>query len=105
DYYASSKIFIAPMQLGTGLQNKLLEAMAMKLPCITSDLANNALGAKNNHNILIGDSPEHYATHVIELLENIELYTKISNQGYQFVKQNYTWEGTTELLNQLITKE
>lgn len=105
DYYASSKIFIAPMQLGTGLQNKLLEAMAMKLPCITSDLANNALGAKNNFNILIGDSPEHYATHVIELLENIEFYTKISDQGHQFVKQNYTWEGATELLNQLITKE
>ncbi|OQX72163.1 MAG: hypothetical protein B6D61_14915, partial [Bacteroidetes bacterium 4484_249] len=34
--YAKSKIFIAPMQIGTGLQNKLLEAMAMKIPCITS---------------------------------------------------------------------
>lgn len=105
DYYASSKIFIAPMQLGTGLQNKLLEAMAMKLPCITSSLANNALGATHNKNILIGDYPEHYAQHVVDLLENKEFYNQISNNGHQFVTQNYTWEGTTSILNELITKE
>lgn len=105
EYYAMSKIFIAPMQLGTGLQNKLLEAMAMKLPCITSGLANNALGAEHNKNILIGDTPVHYAQHVVDLLENKELYSQISNNGHQFVKQNYTWEGTTAILNELITKE
>ena len=39
------------MQIGTGLQNKLLEAMAMRMPCVTSALANNAVGAEpNEHN-------------------------------------------------------
>ena len=45
DAYNESKVFLAPLQIGTGLQNKLLEAMAMKIPCITSSLANNAIGA------------------------------------------------------------
>jgi glycosyltransferase involved in cell wall biosynthesis len=52
--YASSRIFIAPMRIGTGLQNKLLEAMAMGIPCVTSPLANNALEAVPGTEILIG---------------------------------------------------
>jgi len=102
EYYASSKVFIAPMQIGTGLQNKLLEAMAMKLPCVTSKLANNALGAENNKNILIGEKPNEFAQHVIQLLENKELYQNISQKGYDFVTENYTWEGSTAILNNLI---
>jgi sugar transferase (PEP-CTERM/EpsH1 system associated) len=102
EYYSKSKVFIAPMQIGTGLQNKLLEAMAMKLPCITSQLANNALGAIHDKNIFIGEEPSEYANHVIQLLENNKVYSRISNEGYNFVKENYTWEGTTSLLENLI---
>ena len=101
-YYSKSKIFIAPMQIGTGLQNKLLEAMAMKIPCITSDLANNALGATHNKNILIGSDPEGYKKHIIKLINNVELQKEIGQQGYNFVKENYTWEETGSILENLI---
>jgi len=47
--YSSGKIFIAPMRIGTGLQNKLLEAMAMQIPCITTPLANDALQAEEGN--------------------------------------------------------
>jgi glycosyltransferase involved in cell wall biosynthesis len=60
--YARSRIFIAPMQIGTGLQNKLLEAMAMQLPCITSPLANAPLGAKNKQEILVGENANEVAS-------------------------------------------
>jgi len=102
DYYAKSKIFIAPMQIGTGLQNKLLEAMAMKLPCITSTLANNALGATHQKNILIGNNPAEYAQYVLSLLQDKELNYKLSEAGYHFVKEHYTWENSTKILEELI---
>jgi sugar transferase (PEP-CTERM/EpsH1 system associated) len=102
EYYSKSKIFIAPMQIGTGLQNKLLEAMAMKIPCITSELANNALGATHNKDILIGVSPNDYKKHIINLINNVELQKKIGQQGYNFVKENYTWEETGSILENLI---
>ena len=41
--YSDGKVFVAPMFIGSGLQNKLLEAMAMGIPCITTELANKAL--------------------------------------------------------------
>jgi len=104
DSYAGAKIFIAPMQIGTGLQNKLLEAMSMKIPSITTSLANDALQAVDGESILIGDNALELAQNILELLNDQELYTKIAENGYQFVKQNYSWEEATEKLNRIIHK-
>jgi len=100
--YAKSKIFIAPMQIGTGLQNKLLEAMAMKIPSITSPLANFALEAKDGEEILVGNSPAEYADLIIQLLEDSELNKTIANNGYLFVHKNYDWNAATKKLENLI---
>jgi sugar transferase (PEP-CTERM/EpsH1 system associated) len=96
--YASAKIFIAPMQIGTGLQNKLLEAMAMGLPCITSPLANNALGAKDGKEILIGNSPDKYASQINRLLTDNEFAGNIARNGRDFVLRTHNWQQTTDRL-------
>lgn len=101
--YAKANIFIAPMLIGTGLQNKLLEAMSMKIPCITSDLANKALEAKNGEEILVGSSPEQFAGHILDLLNDKQMADKIAENGYNFVHRNYNWEGATEKLEDLIS--
>lgn len=98
-YYAGARIFLAPLQLGTGLQNKLLEAMAMKLPCITSTLCNSALMANEGSEILIGDNPSQVAEQAIYLMEHKDQADLIGNNGFEFVKENYTWQGATEKLS------
>lgn len=103
--FAKSKILVAPMQISIGLQNKLLEAMAMQLPCITSTLANNALGAKPNEQILVADSPEQYARHIIDLLQNETKAKQIAMNGYQFVVNGFNWQSTTSILEKLISKK
>ena len=100
--YARAKIFIAPMQIGTGLQNKLLEAMAMQIPCITSPLANQALLAKDNEEILIAEKAETYARHILFLLDNPEKADKIAKAGYDYVLKNFSWEAETEKIEKLI---
>lgn len=89
--YAKAAIFVAPMFIGTGLQNKLLEAMAMGLPCITTSLANNALGGKNNENILLAEDIHSFVEKVILLKIKKNIFTQVSINGREFVKQNYTW--------------
>ena len=100
--YAKAKIFIAPMQIGTGLQNKLLEAMAMRIPSITSKLANDSLGAKSGKEILIGLSPDEYAAHIIDLLNNREKAEKLAENGYKYIINNYNWESATAKLENLM---
>jgi len=103
--YASARIFIAPMQIGTGLQNKLLEAMAMKVPCITSDLANQALKAKDNEEILVAQTPEEYAGCILRLLNDPVLANKIAINGYHYVLGNFSWEKETAKIDELIRKK
>jgi len=105
DSYSSALVFIAPMRIGTGLQNKLLEAMSMKLPSITTPLANDALQAKDGKEILIGADANELATHIIELLNNKKLYDTIAQSGYNFVHNNHSWEKATEKLNEIINNK
>jgi len=103
DAYSQSKIFIAPMQIGTGLQNKLLEAMAMKIPCITSDLANNALKAEVEKEILVSDKkdPQMFADSILRLLDDEKLKKNIAENAYKFVMKNYNWQSSVNILNGL----
>ena len=104
DAYSAARIFIAPMRIGTGLQNKLLEAMSMKIPSITTPLANDALQAKDGKEILIGSTPSELATQIINLLHDKKLYNVVAQKGYDFVHENYSWKNATEKLNELIKK-
>ena len=99
--YDSSEIFLAPMQIGTGVQNKLLEAMSMEIPCITSDLANNGLGAEHGKNILIGNSPSEIAIHIDKLLSDKQFAATVGSAGREFVCSRYNWKSATAKLNRI----
>ena len=101
-FYAKSRIFIAPMQLGTGLQNKILEAMAMQLPCITSPLASKPLEVVSQKEILICNNVQDYVNAIEMLLHQPEIYKSIAANGYEFVRKNYDWNSTTEILENAI---
>ena len=100
DAYAQSRVFIAPMRIGTGLQNKLLEAMSMRLPAITSPLANASLGAKPNEAILIGSNAEEMAQHILTLLTNRQKAAQIAQAGFDFTNRVYDWGRATERLEE-----
>jgi glycosyltransferase involved in cell wall biosynthesis len=102
DSYANAKIFIAPMMLGTGLQNKLLEAMAMGLPCITTTLANNALKAIPNQQILIADNENEFLNQINLLMNDANFFKLIAANGKTFVKENYQWSAINACLIELM---
>ncbi len=102
DAYSSARVFIAPMRIGTGLQNKLLEAMSMKIPSITTPLANDALQAKDGYEILIGKDAEELSKSIIKLIEDKKTYDQLAINGYNFVHNNHSWEKATEKLHIII---
>ena len=104
DAYAQSRVFIAPMRIGTGLQNKLLEAMSMRLPAITSPLANASLGAKPKEEILVGSNAEEMAQHIITLLTDTHKAEQIAQAGYDFTNRVYDWGKATEILENAMSQ-
>jgi sugar transferase (PEP-CTERM/EpsH1 system associated) len=100
--YARGKVFIAPMQIGTGMQNKLLEAMAMGIPCITTPLASEALAVVSGEDLLVARNAEEFLEHIRFLLKNQEKAEVIGSQGRTRVKKIYSWEGAISALDALL---
>lgn len=98
DAYAQSRIFIAPMRIGTGLQNKLLEAMSMKIPCITTSLANGSLHAVNGKEILVDNSSSELAADIVFLLKRPDKAAELAEEGYNFVNRVYDWGAATKIM-------
>lgn len=100
--YASAKVFAAPMLTGSGLQNKLLEAMAMQMPCVTTDIANDSLRAQPGSEVLIGNTEQEFADHVINLLRDEAFRKSIASNGSTFVHNKFSWEHSVEKLESIL---
>ena len=94
--YCSGKVFVAPLFIGTGLQNKLLEAMALGVPCVTTDLANNALGAEADKSILLANSTQAFVESIYKLLSDKNLYDSIADEGKTFVRNHFNWKDSSD---------
>jgi sugar transferase (PEP-CTERM/EpsH1 system associated) len=102
DEYIKADLFVAPMRIGTGVQNKILEAMAMGLPCITTELSAEPLGAENGRDILVSETAESISVMVIELLNNRDKAKEYAQNGLRFIQGRYSVEKMNKLLNQCI---
>jgi sugar transferase (PEP-CTERM/EpsH1 system associated) len=100
--YAQARVFVAPMRIGTGLQNKLLEAMAMCLPCVTTPLANNALGGTPGQHLLVASEAAGLAEAIGALLADPVAATQLGERGHTFVQSTYDWAATTADLEHLL---
>ncbi len=103
-YFAESKIHLAPMLISIGLQNKILQAMAMKIPSIVSSLANNAIHAPVNDCVLIADTPEEYAEKIGQLLNDELLQNKLSENAFRFVQENFNWAASVKRLENILKR-
>tara|TARA_B100001094_G_scaffold327650_1_gene386341 strand:- start:1396 stop:2559 length:1164 start_codon:yes stop_codon:yes gene_type:complete len=100
--YCTGKIFFAPMSLGSGLQNKLLEAMSLGIPCITSNLCNKSLGGTHMKNIIIGNNSEQYISQILNILGKPKLMIEIGKNGSKYVNTKFSWENSNKTLTRIL---
>lgn len=103
--YAQSRILVAPLMHGIGQQNKILEAMAMHVPVVSTSRVNNAIGATPETEILVADTEGSFADQILRLLQDIDLQNLMSDNGRAFVEKRYSWAGATAALEGLIKEE
>jgi sugar transferase (PEP-CTERM/EpsH1 system associated) len=102
--YGRARVFVAPMRSGSGMQNKLLEAMAMELPCITTTLAANAIGAKHEQELFIADENAVLADLILHLIDSSELRVSVGKRARAFVSGHYQWQPTVDKLTSIWKK-
>ena len=65
--------------------------MAMKIPCIVSTQANNAIHAPTDDCLFIADKPEEYVEKILLLLNDSATYNKLAENAFRFVHNNFSW--------------
>lgn len=92
-YLNSAMALIAPMQTGGGIQNKVLEGMALgKINVISTLAARPIVGSQNKIHYLVADTAEEYCSIIKNIAENPDDYTHIENEAQKFIYANFTWQ-------------
>lgn len=93
DWIARAAVCVAPIRAAAGLQNKLLEAMAMARPVVATPEANEGIGAVAGRDLLLAREPEAFAAAVAGLLEDPVRAAELGRHARAFVEAHWTWEG------------
>ena len=81
---------VAPLRIARGVQNKVLEAMAMARPVVATREATRALGVRSGIHLRITNSPQHFADAVLSALKDDDR-EKMAQAGRDYVVQNHNW--------------
>ncbi len=95
---------IAPLNIARGTQNKLLEAMAMGVPVVTSAAAAGGVDAEIGKHLLVGNTPETYAEAALRLMFDAGEREKLARAGRERVLSHHDWEASMQRLDAIVAR-
>ncbi len=102
DAYRRSALMVAPLFIGAGQQNKVLESMAMGVPCITTELVNNAIGATPGEHLLVAGTAGEFAAGIIDLLDAPGRREQVADAAVALVERRFAWSAVGERLSAIV---
>jgi sugar transferase (PEP-CTERM/EpsH1 system associated) len=97
-YLAQATIAVSPMRYGVGIQNKVLEAMAMATPVISTPQAVSALQVQAERDVWVADTPQSLSQAVVTMLTDNTLREGIGQAGRHYVETHHDWNVVAEKL-------
>jgi sugar transferase (PEP-CTERM/EpsH1 system associated) len=91
-YLAGAAAVVAPIRMGSGTRLKVLEALAMARPLVSTSLACEGLDLEPGRDLLVADDPMRFAAAVIRVLEDKDLATRLGAAGRKAVESRYGWD-------------
>ncbi len=91
DTLSQADIAVVPMQSGSGMQFKILEAMSCGLPVVTTSFGLGTIKAIPNRQILIADTAASFIDRVVELVQNPQQRLEIGQNARIFIEENHSW--------------
>lgn len=103
-YILRSAAMVAPLNIARGTQNKILEAMAMGVPVISSSIAAGGVDAKSEEHFLVADTPAEYADAILRLVEQPAERERLSRAGRERMLSHHAWPRSMERLDGIIER-
>lgn len=101
-YLARAEVFVAPMRLGQGVQIKVLEAMAAKLPVVASSRVARGLSARAGTDFILANSADDFSKEVTRLLNDELLRQEIGEAGYRYVCEKHDWSKNLGVVDRIL---
>jgi sugar transferase (PEP-CTERM/EpsH1 system associated) len=93
--------FIVPLRSGSGVRVKILNALSMGLPVVSTTVGAEGIAVESEKNILLADSPTDFANAVVRLLQYPEVGDELGKKGRELMEAQYSWEAVGEILLQV----
>ncbi len=100
-YIAGATLYVAPLRVGGGTRLKLLEAMAMGKPIVSTTVGAEGFPVVNGQELALADEPEEFASQVLSLLDNPSRRRELGQAGLAFAQANYGWDALVPKLEKI----
>lgn len=97
-YVGRAEVMLSPMVYSVGIQNKVLEAMALGTPVVVAAQAAAALGTQAGRDLLVATSAQEFADATLRLMDDAGLRMSLSQHGRVYVEQQHDWHAVTSRL-------
>lgn len=101
DAFQSAHVLLAPVFSGKGTRYKILEAMASGTPVVASKIAVEGLNIQDGQHVLTSNDASILADLTVRVLNDRNLWQRLSTNGKTFVAQNYDWELISQKLDKI----
>ena len=103
--YAVRGVCIAPLRIARGIQNKVLEAMAMGRPIVVTPQAFEGIDAEPGRDLLVATGEREFAARTVELLTDPALADRMGRAARMRAEQGYSWARNLAILNDLLPSD
>lgn len=100
-YLEAANVCVAPLRIARGIQNKVLEAMAMSKAVVTTSQALEGIRAEPGEDILVAEGADAFASSVIALLQDEHEAERLGRNARLCVEANYSWEANLAVLDEI----
>jgi len=101
DYIEKASVVLCPVRVGAGTRNKILQAMSMQRPVVSTPLGAEGLEYEAGQDLLIASDATSFTEQTLQLLSDPELRTTLAARGRSLVQQHYS----IDILESLLTKQ
>jgi len=92
DWLCRASVAVAPLRIGAGMQNKVVQALGCELPVVATPVANEGIGAEPEKEIVLREDPEAFAQAVVALLRDPAAAARLGQAGRRFAETHWSWE-------------